>query len=137
MESPGAFIISLDLELFWGMHDLFDDAAEYAANLEGAWEAVPQMLERFEVAGINATWATVGFLFARDPAELAALEPSILPEYANPKRSPYPLFRRLVESGEMDRSRGGGGASQPGDRHPHSVSLLGTRAGSHRGGFHQ
>lgn len=103
MESPGAFVISLDLELFWGMHDLFDDASGYAANLEGAWEAVPRMLERFDNAGINATWATVGFLFARDPKELASLEPAILPEYANPRRSPYPLFRRLVASGKMDR----------------------------------
>lgn len=103
MKFPGAFVISLDLELFWGMHDLFEDATEYAANLQGAWEAVPRMLDKFNAAGINATWATVGFLFARDPDELAALEPSILPEYRNPRRSPYPLFKRLVNSREMDR----------------------------------
>jgi hypothetical protein len=103
MNPPGAFVISLDLELFWGMHDLFDDAAQYAPNLEGAWEAVPRMLQIFDEAGINATWATVGFLFARDPAEMAALKPAVLPEYGNPRRSPYPLFDRLVASGEMDR----------------------------------
>ena len=85
------------------MHDLYDDASEYAANLDGTWEAVPRMLAMFDRGGIDATWATVGFLFARDPAELAAMEPAILPEYANPRRSPYPLFKRLIASGEMDR----------------------------------
>jgi hypothetical protein len=34
---------------------------------------------------------------------LAALEPDILPQYTNLRRSPYPLFQRLVASGEMDR----------------------------------
>lgn len=103
MNRPGALVISLDLELFWGMHDLFDDASEYARNLEGVWEVVPRILSVFERAGVDATWATVGFLFARDPAELAALEPAILPGYANQRRSPYRLFKRLVASGEMDR----------------------------------
>jgi peptidoglycan/xylan/chitin deacetylase (PgdA/CDA1 family) len=99
----GAFVISLDLELFWGMHDLFDDAADYGDNLQGAWEVVPRLLDSFDRAGIRATWATVGFLFARDPAELATYRPAVLPVYENPRRSPYPLFDRLTAAKTMDR----------------------------------
>jgi len=103
MTNAGVFVISLDLELFWGMHDLFDDAAEYSTNLNGAWEAVPRLLDAFDSSGIRATWATVGFLFAREPKELAALRPEVLPAYNNPRRSPYPLLDRLIASGETDR----------------------------------
>ena len=103
MTTAGTFVISLDLELFWGMHDLFDDAAEYRDNLNGAWEAVPRLLDAFDASEINATWATVGFLFARDPNELAALRPGVIPAYANSRRSPYPLLDRLVARGETDR----------------------------------
>jgi peptidoglycan/xylan/chitin deacetylase (PgdA/CDA1 family) len=103
MTDTGVFVISLDLELFWGMHDLFDDAVEYGDNLNGAWEAIPRLLDVFDDSGIRATWATVGFLFARNPQELAALRPDVLPAYANSRRSPYPLLDRLVASGEIDR----------------------------------
>jgi len=54
-------IISLDVELRWGMQDrLGDDFATYRANLEGERDAIPAMLELFGELDIRATWAFVG-----------------------------------------------------------------------------
>ena len=75
------------------MHDLFDDASEYGDNLHGAWEVVPRLLDSLDRAEIHATWSTVGFLFARDPAELAAHRPAVVLAYDNgrgPQRTDVP-----------------------------------------------
>ena len=64
-----SLIVSLDLELFWGMQDIMD-LTEYQANIQGGRKAIPQMLELFQKHGIHATWATVGFLFAENYEEL-------------------------------------------------------------------
>ena len=65
----GQFIISLDFELLWGVRD-HADRNSYGRNVLGAREAVPQMLELFAHNGIQATWATVGFLFCETRDEL-------------------------------------------------------------------
>jgi hypothetical protein len=57
----------------------------------------------FKQDDIHATWATVGFLFARDPEELAALQPAVTPSYDNHRLSPYPLLRTLASRGTIDR----------------------------------
>src|SRR4029079_19479102 len=49
----------------------------------------PAMLELFERYGVHVTWATVGFLFARDREHLEACFPDVLPTYADPSLSPY------------------------------------------------
>jgi hypothetical protein len=85
----GAFVISLDFELHWGVRDLFPLSGAYTANLEGARTAVPKMLELFEQFDIAATWATVGFLFARSKEELLSFYPKIKPVYTDKKYDPY------------------------------------------------
>ncbi len=85
----GAFVISLDFELHWGVRDHFTTTGEYRENLLGARRAVPAMLGLFEEFDVGATWATVGFLFAESKQELKNFEPAVLPDYANQNLSPY------------------------------------------------
>jgi peptidoglycan/xylan/chitin deacetylase (PgdA/CDA1 family) len=85
----GAFVISLDFELYWGVRDFLLSNDSYRKNLAGEYEAVPAMLKLFEDFKIAATWATVGFLFADSKAELEEFKPKILPEYEKPELSPY------------------------------------------------
>ena len=60
------------------------------------------MLERFAGAGVRATWATVGFLFADGRRELEAHIPSKLPLYRNSALSPYEALSSLGQSEKED-----------------------------------
>lgn len=88
MRNPGALIISLDFELHWGCRDI---ASVYRSRpkLLGEREAVPRLLATFREYDIAATWATVGFLFARTRDELEALSPVVRPQYIDVSLSPY------------------------------------------------
>ena len=98
---PGAFIISLDFELYWGVRDVLP-LDRYRDNLLGARSAIPQMLALFDEFDVHATWATVGFLFFdRRDALLEAL-PSVRPSYLNPSLSPYPFMAAIGASEESD-----------------------------------
>ena len=94
--APGNFIISLDFELHWGVAELWDvkDRRDYFLNTR---QSIPQVLSLFQNYGINATWATVGFLFAKDKAQLLEFAPTLRPTYANPELSYY----RLMDNGEV------------------------------------
>lgn len=84
----GVFTVSLDFELFWGVRDKWD-LNRCRREIEGVWQAVPEMLRTFCDHGIHATWATVGFLFFQNPEELAKHIPQTLPTYSNESLSPY------------------------------------------------
>ncbi len=86
---PGVFVISLDFELHWGVRDLTPVDGPYRANLLGARDAVPRMLDLFERFEVGATWATVGFLFAATRDELERFSPRVRPAYADENLSPY------------------------------------------------
>lgn len=88
-DARGAFVISLDFELHWGVRDHYPVNGAYTANLLGARRAVPRMLDLFEEYGVGATWATVGFLFARDRDELVTAWPHVRPRYVNAALDPY------------------------------------------------
>jgi peptidoglycan/xylan/chitin deacetylase (PgdA/CDA1 family) len=90
----GTFVVSLDFELHWGVRDRFT-VERYAANLHGAREVIPRMLERFEASGVRATWATVGMLFCHSREEVLERMPERQPRYEDPRLSPYPEFQRL------------------------------------------
>jgi peptidoglycan/xylan/chitin deacetylase (PgdA/CDA1 family) len=96
---PGTFTISLDFELFWGVHDK-RTLEDYGRNILGAREAIPRMLDLFQRYGIHCTWATVGFLFFDDKEELLQYLPHERPRYANPALSPYP---RIASIGPTER----------------------------------
>lgn len=87
---PGALVISLDFELYWGMRDKVPIAG-YRDNLLGVRQAIPAMLERFQRHGVHASWATVGMLMFDDRESLlASLPPEDLrPGYVKRALSAY------------------------------------------------
>ena len=89
----GTLIVSLDFELFWGMLDCSTLEA-YQDHVLGGRKAIPQLLQIFEEYGIHATWATVGFQFARSREELEPFFPpeALRPTYENSALNPYSWF---------------------------------------------
>lgn len=88
MQNTGKFVISLDLELFWGVRDK-RTLEGYGESIRNVHEIVPRMVAMFEKYGIRATWATVGFLFAQDKEELKRFSPVTKPNYKDSNLSPY------------------------------------------------
>jgi peptidoglycan/xylan/chitin deacetylase (PgdA/CDA1 family) len=86
---PPALVVSVDFELRWGVRDHCPSGSPYERNLLGAREVVPRTLELFEEFDVGATWATVGFLFARSRSEFDAFRPQLLPTYNNTALNPY------------------------------------------------
>ena len=84
----GTFVISLDFELMWGVRD-HRSVTEYGDAVLGGREAIPQMLSRFRAAGVRATWATVGLLFARTRREMLDYAPAARPGYLDPSLCAY------------------------------------------------
>ena len=85
----GAFVVSLDFELHWGVRDHEPTNGPYRPNLLGARKAIPRLLELFERYGISATWAVVGFLFASSPEERCKFAPVLRPCYYDRSLDPY------------------------------------------------
>jgi len=83
----GSFVISLDFELFWGVKDSANTA--YKQNILGVHHVFPEILELFSKYNINATVATVGFLFFKDKTELLLHLPHLKPTYIRTLLSPY------------------------------------------------
>lgn len=86
---PGALVISLDLELHWGVRDIFGPESPRAANIAAARKVIPEVLSLFDDFGISATWATVGFLFAQNLSELETYKPRVRPQYSDTSLDPY------------------------------------------------
>ncbi len=87
-------IVSLDFELFWGMHDCTTEE-KYGENIMGAREAIPEMLRLFREHSVHATWATVGFLFADRKNDVYRHAPENKPTYENAALSSYPILERI------------------------------------------
>lgn len=85
----GAFVLSLDFELHWGVRDHERPHGPYRPNLLGARKAIPRLLALFERYGISATWAIVGFLFATSREERRKYEPVLRPCYYDRALDPY------------------------------------------------
>jgi len=86
---PGALVISLDFELFWGMRDIIDREDPYTRNILNARQVIPRILDLFKEYDIAATWAIVGFLFAENNAEIELYSPAIRPQYFKTSLNPY------------------------------------------------
>jgi peptidoglycan/xylan/chitin deacetylase (PgdA/CDA1 family) len=95
----GAFVVSLDFELHWGVRDKLSLGA-YRRNLLGAREAVPAMLDLFAEYGVRATWAVVGLLMTESRREMLARLPARRPRYRRRELSPDGT---LAEVGENER----------------------------------
>ena len=99
--ATGIFTISLDFELYWGVHDQ-RSLASYGRNLLGAREAIPRMLKLFERYGVGCTWATVGLLFFDRKDELMEHLPEPRPRYADAALSPYPRIGQIGPNERQD-----------------------------------
>jgi peptidoglycan/xylan/chitin deacetylase (PgdA/CDA1 family) len=95
----GALVISLDFAIHWGVRYRYPANGTYATSLVGVRRVIPQMLRAFEEFEVAATWATVGFLFARSREELREFSPAVRPSYLDPGLSPY---EEKVGDGEGD-----------------------------------
>jgi hypothetical protein len=106
----GGFVLSLDLELMWGVRDK-KTVASYGANILGVRQAVPRLLDLFARNKLACTWATVGMLFFDNRDALIAALPEERPAYDNPRLSPYGDIARI-------------GASEAEDPHHYALSLI-------------
>lgn len=95
----GGFVISLDFELNWGVHDVFRHG-QYNKNLYGVRQALPKILMLFKEYEIHATWATVGLLFAESKGEMAHYLRGIPVKYEQMK---YAAHSQLAKVGENEQ----------------------------------
>jgi len=84
----GKLVISLDFEIYWGVRDAVK-LEKYREHLLGVHMVIPRLLQIFDQYKINATFATVGFLFFNNKEELLHNLPSRKPSYWNTDLSPY------------------------------------------------
>ena len=84
----GNFVISLDFEIYWGVRDVLQ-LDQYCNHLLGVRKVIPGLLQLFDTYKVNATFATVGFLFFNDKDELLAGLPERKPRYTKSHISPY------------------------------------------------
>lgn len=97
---PGKFIISLDFELHWGGAEKWDLTKMKTYFLD-ARNSIPTVLNLFEENEIKATWATVGFLFAKDKKQLLQFSPRLKPAYQKSELSYY-NYLKIVGANEKE-----------------------------------
>lgn len=96
----GHFVLSLDFEKHWGVFDK-RSVENYKTNLENVDSVITKLLELADSYDVKLTFATVGFLFAKNKEELIKFSPQNKPTYTNAKRSPYQLINTIGNS-ELD-----------------------------------
>lgn len=102
LENSGAFVISLDFELHWGVSE-HRTVESYHENLINTPLVVNELLNLFTEQDIRATWATVGMLFAKNKNELlTTAEHNFKPTYENTKLSNYKLLTSIGENSSDD-----------------------------------
>lgn len=103
MNENGKFVISLDFELLWGMRDK-KTIKTYGESILGARLSIPKMIDVFNEFGINATFATVGFLFAKNKNEILEFSPNVKPKYSNNNLSPYiGYINKIADNEDLDK----------------------------------
>lgn len=98
--TPGQFVISLDMELMWGVRDK-TTKEKYGHRVLGERVAIPAMLDLFGREDIHASWAVVGFAMCDGIDELLARAPALQPTYLDRSRSAYSY---LGEAGASERA---------------------------------
>lgn len=86
----GHFVISLDFELYWGVHDVFS-VRQYGDNIRNVNYVIPRLISLFERYEIRATFAIVGGIYHTDFEDFRTFisDSPIFPEYHEPILSPY------------------------------------------------
>lgn len=97
----GKLVISLDFELHWGSAEKWDIEvkSDYFLNTRNS---IPIVLSLFEENSIKATWATVGFLFAKNRDQLMQFLPVIRPSYTQSALSAYNYLDLVGNDEESD-----------------------------------
>lgn len=93
----GFLVISLDLELLWGVFDKVD-IKEKEIYFNNTRQVIPEILNLFSEYNIHCTWATVGMLFNNDWEEWRKNTPNILPKYNNSALSAYDYGKSIKSS---------------------------------------
>ena len=99
--NTGAFVISLDYELLWGVWDV-TTREKYGAHITGVREVIPALLNAFDIHNIKATFAIVGILFTKDKEELTSFIPDKKPAYSNPEYNVYIKEFATIGNNEKD-----------------------------------
>ncbi len=101
-QNSGKFVVSLDLELMWGVRN-FLDRDDYGAVILKGRETTPRLLDRFAEHNVAATWATVGFIFCESKEELISILPDedLRPNFTNKRDSNYNYLDEIGKS-ELD-----------------------------------
>ena len=86
--SKGAFVISLDVELSWGMIDKPEQLRRNTRYFEQARDCIDKLIALFEKYNISATWAVVGHLFLKECHVLDGQKHPDIP------RSKYPWYSK-------------------------------------------
>lgn len=97
----GYFIVSLDFELHWGVFDK-RSVESYKESLLQVRPVIERLLVLADKYNVKLTFATVGFLFAKDKNQLLHYLPKQKPTYSEEKYSPYPLIASIGNSEEED-----------------------------------
>lgn len=95
----GKFIISLDFELHWGGVEKWDIGKKESYFLETR-KIIPELLSIFKENDIRATWATVGFLFAKNKSQLLDFSPTLRPTYEQQELSYYSFINNIGDNEE-------------------------------------
>ncbi len=89
MTDRGLFVVSLDFELFWGIHDAFE-IQDYYDNVNNVRRVIPQLLDLFNKYHIRATFATVGAIYHSSFEQFKKFSSDVIkPVYAKSGLSPY------------------------------------------------
>ncbi|MGC4100306.1 polysaccharide deacetylase family protein [Ferruginibacter sp.] len=99
--NKGVFVISLDFELLWGVWDV-TTKEKYGQHILGVKQVIPGLIDLFKRYDFKATFATVGFLFAKNREELMASLPAVKPAYSNSNYNVYEKELPLVGRDETD-----------------------------------
>ncbi|WP_241492520.1 polysaccharide deacetylase family protein [Lacinutrix himadriensis] len=99
--NQGHLVISLDFELFWGVFDV-RTLESYKSQLEKVSEIVPRLLQLSDTYNIKLTFATVGFLLAKNKEELLQYSPKKKPSYSDANFSPYRLYDAIGNNETKD-----------------------------------
>lgn len=89
------FVISLDFELLWGVHD--SRGVEYHRQLLNVHQVVPKLLSLFEKYEVACTWATVGAACLSSKNQFETIKPQITPTYDDSNLSPYLDLDKLLK----------------------------------------
>ncbi|WP_299503556.1 polysaccharide deacetylase family protein [uncultured Roseobacter sp.] len=126
--SSGGFVLSLDLELMWGVYGTHS-IDSYGPNILGVREAVPALLDLFDTNGLHATWATVGMLMFDNRDELLAALPHRRAQFRNQRDNNYAFIDTVGEDEASDPYHFGLSIVQ--DIAARSTQELGTHTFSH------